>query len=95
MQYLLQRLTTAMAKGRPRRARGTRGSTRGRVQTRDAGGNTRGRTGGSANSTRGRGRKRTKRDDDSIGELSAAIDIEEVSITQNALANLSQQESQE
>ena len=42
-----------MAKGRPRRARGTRGSTRGRVQTRDAGGNTRGRTGGSANSTRG------------------------------------------
>ena len=39
--------------------------------------------------------KRAKRDDDSIGELSAAIDIEEVSITQNALANLSQQESQE
>ena len=89
------RLTTAMAKGRPRRARGTRGSTRGHVQTRDAEGNTRGRTGGSANSTKGHGRKRTKRDDDSIGELSAAIDIEEVSITQNALANLSQQESQE
>ena len=89
------RLTTALAKGRLRRSRGTRGSTRGRVQTRDAGGNTGGRTGGSTKSTRGRGRKRTKRDDDSIGELSAAIDIEEVSITQNALANLSQQESQE
>ena len=89
------RLTTAMAKGRLRRARGTRGSTRGRVQIRDAGGNTRGRTGGSVNSTRGHGRKRTKRYDDSIGELSAVIDIEEVSITQNALANFSQQESQE
>jgi len=42
------RLTTAMARGRPRRARGTRGSTRGRVQIRDAGGNTKGRTGAAA-----------------------------------------------
>ena len=88
-------LTTAMAKGRPRRARGTRGSTKRRVQIRDARGNTKDRTGGSIKNTRGRGRKRTKRDDDCVGELSAAIDIDEVSITQNALANLSQQESQE
>ena len=65
------RLTTAMAKSRLRRARGTRGSTRGRIQTRDARGNTKDRTGGSTKNTRGRGRKRTKRDDDSVGELSA------------------------
>ena len=84
-----------MAKDRLRRVKGTRGSTRGRVQIRDAGENTRGRTCGSTKSTRGRGQKRTTRDDDSVGELSAAIDIDEVSITQNALANLSQQESQE
>ena len=45
-------LTTAMAKGGPRRARGTRGSTREHVQTRDAGGNTGGRIGGRANSTK-------------------------------------------
>ena len=89
------RLTTAMAKGRLRRARGTRGSTRGRVQIRDAGGNTRGRTCSNTKNTRGRGRKKTKKDDNSVGELSATIDIDEVSITQNALANLSQQESQE
>ena len=52
------RLTTAMAKGRLRRARGTRGSTRGRVQTRDVGDNIGGRIAGRANSTRGCDQKR-------------------------------------
>ncbi|CAN6354378.1 unnamed protein product [Urochloa humidicola] len=86
--------TTAMKTGRPRRARGTRGGTRGTMagtgSTRARGTRGRGRTtdiedktDGRAKSTRGRGRKRAKRDDGSIRESI----VEEVVMTQNAPAN--------
>jgi hypothetical protein len=84
------RVTTAMSIGRPRRGRESRGGTRSTIDdtggTRIRGtrrrGQIRGTTSGRVNNTKGRGRKRAARDDDSTGEQV----VEKVVMSQKAPA---------